>query len=143
MPGGFRSDMPYINFVRDYFIQGRPAYVKIEFIPFRDAVNLIRKHGGIPVIAHPGANLRNQEEVILDLLDEGAGGLEAFSNYHDPGQIVYFAEIAIKKRVLLTCGSDFHGKNKPLIKPGSFNRLSQFEDEVDQSIRILLNHHSN
>jgi predicted metal-dependent phosphoesterase TrpH len=143
MPGGSRSDMPYINFVRDFFIQGKPAYVKIDYMSFRDAVSLIRKHNGIPVIAHPGANLQNREVVIQDLLDEGAEGLEAFSNYHDPGQITYFAEMAIHKKVLLTCGSDFHGKNKPLIKPGAFNRLSHFEDDVDQSVQIILNHYAN
>jgi 3',5'-nucleoside bisphosphate phosphatase len=140
LPGGSRSDMPYINFYLDYFAQGRPAYVKINYMSFHEAISLIRDSHGIPVVAHPGVNLRNREAVILELLDQGAGGLEAFNNYHDPDQICYFAGIAMERKVLLTCGSDFHGKNKPLIMPGSFKRVDRYADAVENSVRVLLKH---
>ena len=32
MEGGERSDMPYINFYLDYFAQGRPAFVPVEYM---------------------------------------------------------------------------------------------------------------
>ncbi len=118
LPGGSRSDMPYINFYHDYFSQGRPAYVKIDYMSYSEAIDLIKSQDGIPIVAHPGVNLRNQEAVINELLDHGALGLEAFNNYHDYDQINYFAGIADQRHLLLTCGSDFHGKNKPLIQPG-------------------------
>jgi 3',5'-nucleoside bisphosphate phosphatase len=138
LPGGSRSDMPYINFYLDYFAQGRTAYVKIDYMPYSQAIELIKSHDGIPIVAHPGVNLRNHESVISELLDHGAMGLEAFNNYHDYDQIEYFAGIANQRHLLLTCGSDFHGKNKPLIEPGLFKQISRFEDKVDKSIRILL-----
>jgi 3',5'-nucleoside bisphosphate phosphatase len=140
LPGGSRSDMPYINFYHDYFSQGRPAYVKIDYMSYGEAIDLIRSHDGIPIVAHPGVNLLNHEAVINDLLDLGALGLEAFNNYHDYDQIGYFGGIADKRHLLLTCGSDFHGKNKPLIKPGLFKQISRFEDKVDKSIRVILKH---
>jgi predicted metal-dependent phosphoesterase TrpH len=140
LENGSRSDMPYINFYHDYFAQGRPAYVKIDYMSYNETIALIRDHDGIPIVAHPGVNLRNREEVIHELLDEGALGLEAFNNYHDPDQIAYFADIAVKRNLLLTCGSDFHGKNKPLIKPGMFKEVGRFEDKVDKSIRVLVKH---
>ncbi len=68
----------------------------------------------------------------------GALGLEAFNNYHDYDQIMYFAGIAEKRQMLLTCGSDFHGKNKPLIKPGLFKQISRYQERVDKSIRVIL-----
>ena len=40
MEGGERSDMPYINFYLDYFAQGRPAFVPVEYMDFRRAVEL-------------------------------------------------------------------------------------------------------
>ncbi len=83
--GGLRSDMPYINFYHDYFAQGRPAYVKIDYMPYNEAIEMIKDQDGIPIVAHPGVNLRNQEAVINELLDQGALGLEAFNNYHDYG----------------------------------------------------------
>jgi predicted metal-dependent phosphoesterase TrpH len=140
LSGGSRSDMPYINFYHDYFAQGRVAYVKINYVSYNEAIDLIKSHDGIPIVAHPGVNLRNREAVIRELLDNGALGLEAFNNYHDYDQISYFAGIADNRHLLLTCGSDFHGKNKPLIQPGIFKRVDRFEDKVEKSIRVILRH---
>ena len=69
MEGGERSDMPYINFYLDYFAQGRPAFVPVEYMDYRDAVELVRDNGGVPVVAHPGLNFRGREETAGRLLD--------------------------------------------------------------------------
>ena len=137
MPGGERSDMPYINFYLDYFAQGKPAYDKIEHISFEEAVELVAGNGGIPVVAHPGANLRGQEELVTELLDRGAEGLEVFNNYHEQDQITYFCETGMQRKVLLTCGSDFHGKNKPLIQPGEYRVNKHYLEYVLESIKSL------
>jgi hypothetical protein len=135
--GGQRSDMPYINFYHDFFAQGRPAYVKIDFMEFHETIALIRRNQGVPVIAHPGLNLKGREEVVMDLLDNGAEGLEVFNNYHTRDQISYFARTARERKVLMTCGSDFHGKTKPLIKPGVFKTVRKYEGYVGDSIERL------
>ncbi len=80
--------MPLINFYLDFFAQGKPAYVKIEHLDFKVAVDLVRSNGGIPVVAHPGLNLEGREEVAEELLDHGSSGLEVFNNYHHPDQAV-------------------------------------------------------
>ena len=135
--GGERGDMPYINFYLDFFAQGKPAYVKIDYMDYREAIALIKKNNGVPVVAHPGQNLRGREALVEDLLDHGAEGLETFNNYHDNDQIAYFAHVAMKRKVLMTCGSDFHGKTKPLIKPGIFRTIKEFERYVAESIDRL------
>ena len=43
--GGARGDMPYINFYLDFGAQGRPAFVPVEYMNFRDAVELVRDNG--------------------------------------------------------------------------------------------------
>jgi 3',5'-nucleoside bisphosphate phosphatase len=53
MAGGQRSDMPYLNFYHDFFAQGKPTYVNIDYIDFHEAIDLVRNNGGIPIIAHP------------------------------------------------------------------------------------------
>lgn len=131
--GGERSDMPYINFYHDFFAQGKPAYVKIDYMGFADAVDLVRSNGGIPVIAHPGQNLRGREELVEELLERGLDGLEAFNNYHDARQMDYFADLAIKGAFLMTGGSDFHGKNKPLIDIGKYPLPDKFKGYLNQS----------
>ena len=132
--GGERSDMPYINFYLDFFAQGKPAYVKIDYMEFRDAIELVKNNAGTPIVAHPGMNLRGKEELIIELLDNGAKGLEVFNNYHDTKQIKYFADLALKGTYIMTCGSDFHGKNKPLIEIGKFTFLAEYQDYLEKSI---------
>lgn len=139
MSGGERSDMPYINFYLDYFSQGKPAYVKINYMDFHDALNLVRRNGGIPVIAHPGLNLKGKEELVVELLNDGAEGLEVFNNYHEASQAEYFAGLCVQKSVLMTCGSDFHGKNKPLIDIGKFRTDSRFAGYLQKSVTEITN----
>jgi predicted metal-dependent phosphoesterase TrpH len=140
MEGGDRSDMPYINFYLDFFAQGKPAYVKIEKMSFHDAIKLVLSHGGIPIIAHPGMNFKGKEEKVLELFDLGAKGWEVFNNYHDPNQMQYFAGIAVEKAAFMTCGSDFHGKNKPLIDIGKFNILDQHLPYLIKSVESIKEH---
>lgn len=136
-PGGSRSDMPCINFYLDYFAQGRPAFVPVEYMPFREAVELVRDNGGVPVVAHPGLNLRGRERVAEELLDRGAAGLEAFNNYHTTEQAEWFAATVCRRGAWMTAGSDFHGKTKPAIRIGEYplegyeQWLIDFVDHVD------------
>lgn len=134
MEGGERSDMPYINFYLDYFAQGRPAFVPVEYMDYRDAVELVRDNGGVPVVAHPGLNFRGREETAGRLLDRGAAGLEVFNNYHTPEQAVYFTSLALSKGASMTCGSDFHGKTKPRIAVGRFPGLTAVSTAACQTL---------
>ena len=138
MAGGERSDMPYINFYLDYFAQGKPAYVPIAYMSFTDAVALVKDNGGTPVVAHPGLNLKGREELVEQLLDNGAMGMEVFNNYHSDEQLTYFGELAQKRKVIMTCGSDFHGKTKPLINVGRYKLNEKYYDYLANSVDKLL-----
>lgn len=133
--GGKRSDMPYVNFYWDYFAQGKPAYVHIEYISLSEAIKMIKDNGGIAIIAHPGNNLKNNLSIINDLITEGIDGIEVFSSYHSKETIDFFYNKAIENKLLITCGTDFHGKNKPNIELGKFdyeigNYLSNSHDLI-------------
>lgn len=118
--GGSRSDMPYVNFYWDYFSQGKPAYVHIEFIALSEAIKMIKDNGGIAIIAHPGNNLKHNLNIIDELISEGIDGMEVFSQYHSKDDIEFFYNKCIKHNLLISCGTDFHGKNKPNIDIGNF-----------------------
>ena len=139
LPGGERSDMPLINFYLDFFAQGKPAYVKIEHLDFGDAIALVRDNGGIPIVAHPGLNLLGREEVAGELLDQGASGLEVFNNYHSKEQVAFFADLTIQRGALMSCGSDFHGKNKPLISLGQYRLLESCRVYLEKCLIKILN----
>ncbi len=137
LPGGARSDMPLVNFYLDFFAQGKPAYVKIEHLDFKEAVALVRDNGGVPIVAHPGLNLKGREAVVHELMNLGAAGVEVFNNYHLEKQMVYFAGEITARGAVMTCGSDFHGHTKPRIQIGQYNLLEEFREYLEISLATI------
>ncbi len=108
---GDRSRSPYVNFYRDYLRGGKPAFAAMEDVSTLDAIRKVKRMGGIPVLAHPSDTA---EETILGLVENGLEGLEVYSSYHSPGEEKSFRALAQDRGLLVTAGSDFHGKE---IKP--------------------------
>lgn len=116
LPGGAKSDMPNVRFYWDFFSEGKPAYVPIRYISLADAVKLIQSAGGLAVLAHPGQNLGGDDTLLYGIISEKIDGLEVFSSYHNEAERKHYLEIAEKYHLLITCGSDFHGRQKPNIR---------------------------
>ena len=116
---GNRSDNPYVNFYWDYYSQGKPCYVRIDFKSLDEAIALIKKNGGKAVLAHPAQNLKGQLELFDEIAKCGIDGVEVFCSYHDEAAAKYFYEKALEYSLLITCGSDYHGKTKPSVKLGN------------------------
>ena len=119
MTVGKRSDNPYVNFYWDFCAQGKPAYVEINYISLKEAINIIVDSGGVPILAHPGNNIKEDKQLMESIIKQGIEGLEVYSSYHNKTQVDFYKEIALEKNLLSTCGSDFHGKTKPSIDIGS------------------------
>lgn len=117
-PGGPRGDNPYVNFYWDFYSQGKPCYVKIEFPSAEEIQHIIHRNHGTAVLAHPGVNLKGREHLLEGILSLGIEGIEAFSSYHTPEQARFYYEKALEHGKMVTCGSDFHGKTKPSIQLG-------------------------
>lgn len=122
-PGGARSDNPYVNFYWDYYAQGKPCYVKMEYPPMEEIISMIHRNHGKAVLAHPGVNLKGHEELLGEVLDLGMDGVEAFSSYHTRSQAAEFYRQTRKRGLFATCGSDYHGKTKPSISLGGYGKL--------------------
>lgn len=118
-PNGSRSDNPYVNFYWDYYSQGKVCYVKTDYPTMEEVIDIIHCNHGIAVLAHPGINLKDKEHLLEEILGLGLDGIEAFSSYHTCQQADYFYQVAFEKRLLVTCGSDYHGKTKPEIMLGN------------------------
>jgi len=137
-PGGNRSDNPYVNFYWDFCSKGKGAYVPMKFISLLDAIQLIRDAGGIPVLAHPGNNVKENEELLKYIILSGIVGMEVYSSYHSPAQIQFYSKQAEKYNIVKTIGSDFHGKTKPSIKLGDVD-CENSEDEIYNRLLQKLN----
>lgn len=131
-PGAARSDNPYVNFYWDFYAQGKPCYVKMDFPPMDEAIRTIHQNGGLAVLAHPGNNLKGKAQLLPGILALGIDGIEAFSSYHSPEQAQTYLEAARQHRLFVTCGSDYHGKTKPAIKLGAHGSLISDEELLRQ-----------
>lgn len=126
---GLRSDNPFVNFYWDFCAQGKQAYVEIKFILLEEAVKVIVDNGGIPILAHPGNNTKENLELLDKIIACGVKGLEVYSSYHNNEQIDFYRDFAYKNNLFVTCGSDFHGKIKPSISIGGID-INNSEEEI-------------
>jgi len=90
-----------------YIGRNGPAYIERMKVTPQEAVQIILKAGGIPVLAHPGWGVR--EEMIPPLVQGGLEGLEVYYPDHTPAMVTRFLEIAAQLHLLVTGGTDFHG----------------------------------
>ena len=92
-------------------------------LQYEECLELIIKSGGIPVLAHPKSlELREKEFLVLlkDMISCGLKGIEVYHSSHTKEEMEYYLEIANKYNLLISGGSDFHGKTvKPDIGLGS------------------------
>lgn len=128
--GHERSDNPFVNFYWDYYAKGKPCYTEIVYPSLEKTIEMIHQSGGKAVLAHPGNNLKNQFQVLDEMVPLGLDGVEAFSSYHQPEVNEYFYHQAKKLGLMITCGSDFHGKTKPAIHLGGCGNVNVEEIEA-------------
>lgn len=95
--------------------KNRPAWVPKAKMSALAAIQLIHQAGGLAVMAHPGLN--RTDEIIPGLVAAGLDGIECFHTKHSTSASERYLMIADKHKLLVTGGSDCHGKSKgkPLI----------------------------
>ena len=87
------------------------AYVtRVGLDPF-EAVTLVRKHGGVPSLAHPGTVV-GLDELLPKLVGVGLAGIEAYYPEHSPEMTARCLERAREFDLVPTGGSDFHGRGE-------------------------------
>ena len=113
---------PYA-FYRDFFMEGRPAFVPRQNIGLLEVLELSPATSGVPVLAHPGAAFQQVERRDLEILKaHGLEGLEVYTFYHDTEQTGFYENLAQEFDLVSTAGSDFHGSIKPHIAFGSMRQ---------------------
>ena len=106
------------NYVGDH----APCYVPREYITPEQAISLIRKAGGIAVLAHPLLyNLPHDElyALVERLKKAGLKGIEVYYSSNRGQDEANVKALANHFQLVATGGSDFHGAIKPNIELGS------------------------
>lgn len=94
-----------------YLNEGGLCYVQRWKIDQKKAFELVLAAGGTPVLAHPKFIKTNDfEGLVKTAKDMGLAGIEAYYPAHNDLEAAKFEEIAKKYNLIVTCGSDYHGK---------------------------------
>ncbi|PKN02059.1 MAG: hypothetical protein CVU77_01170 [Elusimicrobia bacterium HGW-Elusimicrobia-1] len=92
-----------------YLGEGRPAYVpKLRLQP-EDAIRMIHRVGGLPVLAHPFYGGINKA-TVKSLVNKGLMGIEVWHIKHPPEAAANFKKWAEDLGIFMTGGTDCHGK---------------------------------
>ena len=118
----------YANTVQDAFDKYLiDAYNKTrqnsKGLQYQECLELIANSGGIPVLAHPKSLELSEKELLIllkDMISCGLKGIEVYHSSHTKEEMKYYLEIANKYDLLISGGSDYHGKTvKPDIELGT------------------------
>lgn len=107
--------------------KNKPAFIPRKNILPVDAVKLILKCQGIPVLAH--SFISHNTNYIHELKENGLKGIEAYYPRHTEEQIGILKEIAKKEQLIVTGGTDYHGPFGPHCDEG-IELGSQFVPET-------------
>ena len=97
-----------------------------------EAVKLIRRAGGVAVIAHPFASHRGQvlkAEDFADLVNAGLNGIEVDHRDQNPDERAMLRVIAQELDLVVTGSSDYHGT-------GKLNSLAENHTSREQWLKL-------
>ena len=97
--------------------KGAPAYVERVGLTPIEAVELVRAHGGVPSLAHPGSVV-GLEALLPQLVRAGLAGIECHYGSHTPEFTDHCLGLAALHDLVPTGGSDFHGRGEHGTEPG-------------------------
>ncbi len=117
---GYAADIQ--SAFKKFLTNGAPTYIpKVRLEPPK-AIELIKNSGGIPVLAHPCTlgldDFSDLEKLFRELKESGIEGIEAYYSDHSKEFTNFCVKMAEELNLLVTGGSDFHGKNKKHIDLG-------------------------
>jgi hypothetical protein len=91
-----------------YLGKDRPGFVAKPEVPVADALAVVHAAGGVGVLAHPGHWTSSAE--VRRLVEAGLDGLELYHRSHGASLRRYYGRLAASYDLLVSGGSDYHGR---------------------------------
>lgn len=120
--GGYAKN-PRDAFSR-YLHKGQPGYYAVQRFTPEEVVALILGAGGVPVWAHPMHGRPDPAQLGERLKSFGLMGLEAYHPSMSEEESAALLLVARRNGLIVTCGSDYHGTNRPEVALGQTFRKS-------------------
>lgn len=117
----------YIGFLK-------PCYMPYTKFSPQEAIAVILKAGGVPVLAHP--NVLGNDEYIPEFIEYGLRGIEVYHTDHKSSVSRRYEEIAKRFGLIMTGGSDCHGLGKGRVLMGGvkvpYEAVEKLREEADK-----------
>jgi hypothetical protein len=91
-----------------YISRDGPAYVERGKMTPQEAVELLLRTNGLPVLAHP-LTINDPETIVIKLKAAGLVGIEAYYHNYTADEISKLVSLADRHGLITTGGSDYHG----------------------------------
>lgn len=118
----------YIGFLK-------PCYVSSVRLTPPEAIEMLKKSGGVPVLAHP--DVMGKDEYIPELVGYGLRGIEVYHTDHKGAAVDRYEGIASRYGLIMTGGSDCHGLGKGKVLLGGVRVSYEVVDRLrEESERI-------
>lgn len=101
--------------------QDGPYFVMRKYLTPKKGIDLIKKAGGIPVLAHPllyKMSVSELHDLLTELKGYGLRGIEAMYSRNRGNDEAFVRKLASEYDLFITGGTDFHGTNKPDLEIG-------------------------
>ncbi len=113
-----------------YIGDGKPCYESRFRFSSKEVVEIIKESGGIAVVAHPG--LDSVAELLPDLIKNGIDGIEVFHSDHNKQTTEVILNFAQKHNLLITGGSDCHGRYKREVLIGKIKLPYEYVEKLKE-----------
>jgi predicted metal-dependent phosphoesterase TrpH len=106
---GHSPKIEFKELFADYYSSVGKYHIHTEVKTPFEAIDVIREAGGVSSLAHP--KLVGNDEVVLEIIEYGVNGLEAFHPTNDKNDVQRYIDMANHHGIYVTGGTDWHGKN--------------------------------
>lgn len=112
---------------KKYLGDGKPCYIRSNWVSLSESLQWIKGANGIAVIAHPGRYKRlskNQHrQLFAEFCELGGQGVEVVTGSHGPDDFSRYTELARELDLWVSRGSDYHSSIESRIDLGNLPLL--------------------
>lgn len=102
------TDSIYSALYKKLFKGDGPCAGDVEYVDVYDAIRAIKDDGGLAVLAHPGQ--QDTLDIVPELVSNGLDGIELNHSDNSPKDRKRIRQLAKDFSLILTGGTDYHGK---------------------------------
>ena len=119
---------------RRYLGDYAPCNVPKNFLSMAEAIDAVRRCGGVAVFAHPG--LTRHDELLPIFARLGGQAIEVYYPSYSRQQTRQYLAIARQLELLPSGGSDCHGLNRPELRLGKMRLPERIVTELERLARF-------